>query len=134
MIQSGMDGWKSFYNITYFQEYLLIVFGGYVGSLFILSLAMLVSAKTRSAVLAVTVPFVILFVPSFLSSVNALSEILGLLPDQLLQISYAIGAFNLYELGGKVMGAVPVLFVLYLFLYAVMLPGMYWIYQKAEII
>lgn len=133
MIQSGMDGWKSFYNITYFQEYLLTVLGGYVGSLFILSLAMLVSAKTKSAVLAVTVPFIILFVPSFLSSVNALSEILGLLPDQLLQISYAIGAFNLYELGGKVTGAIPILFVLYLCLYAVMLPGTYRVYRKAEV-
>ena len=133
MIQSGMDGWKSFYNITYFQEYLLAVLGGYAGSLFILSLAMLVSAKTRSAVFAVTVPFIVLFVPSFLSSVNALSEILGLLPDQLLQISYAIGAFNLYELGGKVTGAIPILFALYLCLYVVMLPGTYRIYRRAEL-
>lgn len=132
-IQSGMDGWKSFYNITYFQEYLFTVLGGYIGSLFILSLAMLVSAKTRSAVLAVTIPFIVLFVPSFLSSVNPLSGILGLLPDQLLQISYAIGSFNLYELGGKVTGAVPILFVLYLSLYAVMLPGMYQVYRKAEV-
>ena len=98
-----------------------------------MSLAMLVSAKTRSAVFAVTVPFIVLFVPSFLSSVNALSEILGLLPDQLLQISYAIGAFNLYEPGGKVTGAIPILFVLYLSLYAVMLPGTYWAYRKAEV-
>lgn len=107
--------------------------GGYAGSLFILSLAMLVSAKTRSAVFAVTVPFIVLFVPSFLSSVNALSEILGLLPNQLLQISYAIGAFNLYEPGGKVTGAIPILFVPYLSLYAVMLPGTYWVYRKAEV-
>ena len=77
-----------------------------------------------------TVPFIVLFVPSFLSSVNALSEILGLLP---LQISYAIGAFNLYEAGGKVTGAIPILFVLYLSLYAVMLPGTYRVYRKAEV-
>ena len=83
-IQSGMDGWKSFYNITYFQEYLFTVLGGYIGSLFILSLAMLVSAKTRSAVLAVTIPFIVLFVP-------------------------------------------------YLSLYAVMLPGMYQVYRKEEV-
>ena len=58
---------------------------------------------------------------------------LGTLPDQLLQISYAIGAFNLYEPGGKVTGAIPILFVLYLSLYAVMLPGTYWAYRKAEV-
>ena len=42
-------------------------------------------------------------------------------------------AFNLYEAGGKVTGAVPILFVLYLSLYAVMLPGTYRVYRKAEV-
>lgn len=133
LIQTGMGGWKSFYNITFFQEYLLTVAGGYVGGLFILSLTMLVSARTRSAVLSVTVPFIILFVPSFLTSVNVLPKVMGLLPDQLLQISAGMNTFNLYELGGKVTGAIPVLFVLYLCLYLVMIPGTYRVYRKAEV-
>lgn len=96
-----------------------------VGSLFILSLAMLISAKTRSAVLAVTVPFIVLFIPSFLSGVNALNKVLGLLPDQLLQISSVINQFNLYELGGQVVGSVPILMVLYSCFCVIMIPWTY---------
>lgn len=61
------------------------------------------------------------------------SKVLGMLPDQLLQISAGMNTFNLYELGGKVTGAIPVLFVLYLCLYLVMIPGTYRVYRKAEV-
>ena len=86
-IQTGLGGWKSFYNISYLQDYLLTMIGGYLGSLFILTFSMLVTAKTRSTVLAVTIPFILLFIPSFLNGISILSNVLGLLPDQLLQIS-----------------------------------------------
>ena len=130
VIQTGLGGWKSFYNITFFQKYLLSMLGGYAGSLFILSLAMLISAKTRSAVLAVTMPFIVLFIPSFLSGVNALNKVLGLLPDQLLQISSVINQFNLYELGGQVVGSVPILMVLYSCLCVIMIPWTYRIFHR----
>lgn len=130
VIQTGLGGWKSLYNITFFQKYLLSMLGGYAGSLFILSLAMLISAKTRSAVLAVTMPFIVLFIPSFLSGVNALNKVLGLLPDQLLQISSVINQFNLYELGGQVVGSVPILMVLYSCLCVIMIPWTYRIFHR----
>lgn len=132
-VQTWLGGWKSFYNITLFQDYALTLISGYAGELFILSLSMLISAKTRSAVLASALPFIVLFVPSILSSVNVLSKLLGLLPDQLLQISTVINTFNLYQIGGIVMGAVPLLFVLYPVLFVLMLPGTYFVYSKAEI-
>lgn len=66
VIQTSWAFWKSFYNITYLQAYLLTVIGGYVGALFILAVSMLVSAKTHTTVLAVTIPFVLLFIQSFL--------------------------------------------------------------------
>lgn len=47
VIQTSWAFWKSFYNITYLQAYLLTVIGGYVGALFILAVSMLVSAKTH---------------------------------------------------------------------------------------
>ena len=47
-IQNGFANWKSFYNITYLQAYLLTVLGGYLGNLFILFLSMFASAKTHS--------------------------------------------------------------------------------------
>lgn len=132
-IQTGLGGWKSFCNITYLQDYYLTVFGGYIGSLFILFLSMLVSAKTRSTVMAVTIPFILLFLPSFLSGISALSEVLGLLPDQLLQLSNAVNYFNLYQVGGKVMGAIPIIMILYLILLCILLPELYHVYRKTEI-
>lgn len=134
VIQSGFANWKSFYNITYLQDYLLTVLGGYLGNLFILTLSMLVSAKTRSKTLAVTVPFILLFIPSFLNGISILSEVLGLLPDQLLQICTVIKMFNLYEIGGKIVGSVRILFTIYPILLFVLLPVIYQIYRKHQVI
>ena len=132
-IQAGFGSWKSFYNITYFENYLLTMVGGYIGSLFILTISMLISAKTKSTVLSVTVPFIFVFLPSFLSGFSALIEILGLLPDQLLQMNVAIKYFNLYQFGDRVIGAVPIIMILYAVLYVLMVPILYRVYQKAEI-
>lgn len=124
---------KGFYNITYIQEYLLIIFGGYIGTLFILALSMLISAKSCSAILAVTVPFIIMFVPSILKSTNISSSKLGLLPDQILQINSIISSYNLYQFGNRVIGAIPILFIVYLVLYIILIPMTYRIYHKVEI-
>ncbi len=132
-IQTGLGGWKSFYNISYLQDYLLTMIGGYLGSLFILTFSMLVSAKTRSTVLAVTIPFILLFIPSFLNGISILSSVLGLLPDQLLQISEAVNFFNLYQIGGKVIGAIPIIMILYFVLYCALLPILHHVYRKTEI-
>lgn len=133
VIQTSMSGWKSFYNITYFQEYFLTMLGGYLGSLFILTLSMFVSANNHSTVFAVTIPFILLFVPSLLNKISILSTVLGLLPDQLLQAREAINSFNLYQIGGKVIGAIPIIMILYSILYCILIPALYQVYRKAEI-
>lgn len=132
-IQNGTSNWKSFYNITYLQDYLLNVFGGYLGSLFILFLSMLASAKARSKALAVTIPFILLFIPSFLSGISVLSEVLGLLPDQLLQMRTAVKTFNLYQIGGNVVDAVPIILTMYFILLCMLLPVLYQVYRKTEV-
>ncbi|MCM1127010.1 MAG: ABC transporter permease subunit [Lachnospiraceae bacterium] len=128
-------GWKSFYNITIWQAYLLIIFGGYIGVLFMLLLVMLVSAKTKSAVLAVIVPFFLIFLPNFIADIPSaiVGQICGLLPDQLLQMNMAVCYFNLYEIGGKVMGAVPILLAVYLALSVVLGPVVWSVYRRAEV-
>lgn len=131
-IQTGFGGWKSFYNITYLQEYFLIVAGGYLGSLFILTLVMFLSARTRSTILPVTVPFILLFIPSFLSNASVLSEVLGLWPDQLLQMGQTVRMFNLYQVGDKVVGAVPIIMIIYPILSCALLPLLYHVYSKTE--
>lgn len=134
-VQADTFGWKCFYNIKVWQEYLLIIAGGYVGCLFIAFLTMWVSAKTRSAVLSVMVPFVIIFIPSFMGNIDSklVNKILGLMPDRLLQVNSAVRIFDLYELGGKVVGAIPILFVLYGVLAVVLIPVMYREYRFKQV-
>ena len=132
-IQNGFANWKSFYNITYLQAYLLTALGGYLGNLYILFLSMFASAKTHSKALAVTIPFILLFIPSFLSGISVLSEVLGILPDQLLQIPMAIKTFNLYQFGKKVVGAVPIIMIVYTVLFLLLLPILYHVYRRTEV-
>lgn len=133
-IQITGRGWKSFNNITIFQEYLLIIFGGYLGVLFMLLLVMLVSAKAKTAVLAVTVPFLFLFAPNFLMMIpdEVIDKICGLLPDQLLQMNMVVVYYNLYQIGGIVTGAAPILIAVYLPLTVILCPVIYQVYRKAE--
>lgn len=133
MIQTGFWHWKSFYNITYMQLYLLTVVAGYIGTVFCLFLSMLVSAKTHTAVVAVTIPFAILFLPLFVSNFDFLSEILGVFPDRLLQINEIINTFDLYHIGGKIVGSIPIMLVIYPILSILMVPLMYHFYHKTEI-
>ena len=54
------------YNITFGQEYLIILVCGYIASLLSASVAMLVSAKTHSANIAVCIPFILFCVSPFI--------------------------------------------------------------------
>ncbi len=133
VIQTSLGGWKSLYHMTYLEEYLLVILGGYVGALFILSMSMLVSAKTHTTVVAVTIPFLIVFIQSFFGGIPELTDVLGLLPDQLLQMNMAVSTFVLYEIRGKVVPSVPILMILYSVLFIILLPIMYGVYHKTEI-
>lgn len=139
----GADGafqllkWKAFYNITIGQAYALSVLGGYIGVIFLALLAMLMSALTRSQVVAVIVPYVLVlaanFAQSILSSWEVLPSILGLLPDQLLQLSVVLDDFNLYTIFGHVTGSVPLLFLLYSALSLALIPLVYRVYRKSQV-
>lgn len=129
--------WKAFYNLTIGQAYALSVLGGYVGTLFLALLAMIVSALTRSQVVAVIVPYVLVlaanFANSILSSWEVLPQILGLLPDQLLQVAQVLDDFNLYTIFGHVTGSVPLLFLLYSALSLALIPLIYRVYRKSQV-
>lgn len=91
--------------------------------------------KTNSSVIAVIVPFILIFLPSFLSgtSLPLLNKILGLLPDQMLQMNQVVKFFNLYEIGGKVFCAVPILIISYSILLLLIVPVIYFIYRRKEV-
>lgn len=131
-IQSALEGWKSFYRMDNGQEFLLILVGGYLGCLFMTALVMLVSAALKSSLVAVLVPFVLIFLPSFVGGIETpwMSKLLGLLPDQLLQLNMSVRLFQLYGLGKWIVGAIPLLLVLYLALTLVLVPIIYRAYRK----
>lgn len=134
-VQVDWVSWRCFYNITIWQKYLLIVFGGYLGCLFISFLSMLVSAMTKSAVLAVMVPGVLIFIPEFIANIDSpiVNKLISLLPNQLLQMGEVLRKFDLYSIGGKVFGEVPVIIVLYTVLTAIILPILYQGYRHKQI-
>lgn len=133
-IQISAMGWKSIYNITFLQEYLLIAAGGYVGCLFADSLAMLVSARTKSTVVSVIVPFAVIFAPSVIRLVNSplADKINGLMPYQLTQINYLLSEFYVYRIFGVFCGAVGILLVGYLIAAVLLQPVMYLVFRRRQ--
>ena len=128
-----LDLWRSAYNITFLQAYLLIVAGGYVGTLFAAILAMIVSAASRSTTTAVIVPFLILCAFPFLSRIITLPGVCSFFPDQLLEVYITVKEFHLVELGGKVMSVATVIIPAYLALCLVLLPALYQVYRKSQV-
>lgn len=141
----GFDGWncpvqilywKSFYNISILQLSLLTVVFGYIGTLFLTFLTMWVSAKTKSAVFSVIVPFIIIFLPSILENIgnDAVNRVIGLLPDRLLMGDSVATAFSLYSVGKTVLGAMQILPWLYMALTALLVPAMYRGFSRKQIL
>lgn len=124
--------WKSFYNLTYMEAYLLAVAGGYIGNLFFAFLSMWVSAKTRSSVVAVTIPFIAIVLPGMLkeTSIQWLNELIALLPDQLMQVCNVIQNLDTYDLGFAVIGRVPILFAVYSVFTILLVPFLYIAYRR----
>lgn len=127
-----IDMWKSFYHLTMGKAWLLTVVGGYIGNLFFAFLTMWVSAKTRSTVFASMVPFLLVFLPTFLENLNSdwVSKALGLFPHQLLEIYQALRYFYVYDFGIAVKGALEIIPLLYLLLSAALVPMMYFRFRK----
>ncbi len=132
LIQTNQGGWKSFYLLTNWQQYVLTILGGYIGTLFLMLLTMLVSARTKSPVAAVTVPFILLFLPSFIDGGSSpfIGKIMGILPDRLLDVNVSLVLFYFYEIGGKVFGALHVLPIFYTVLSIILIPVIYQVYRK----
>lgn len=128
-----LDLWRSVYNITFLQAYLFIVLGGYIGTIFASTLAMLVSALTRSTPTAIIVPFIVLCAFPFLSRIITLPGLCSFFPDQLLEIYLDIKESGLMTLGGKVTTIATVIVPVYAVICLIFQPILYKVYKKVEI-
>lgn len=135
MIQASTFGWKSFYNISVWKEYLIIICAGYLGCLVFSLVTMLVSAKTQKAVIAIMTSFILIILPSYLTGIKLpyWDEILAILPDRLLQIKSQFSQFILYNIGDIVIPSIPILFIIHILLCCTICPVIYRIYKNTVV-
>ena len=126
--------WKSIYNIPMWQAWILVLVSGYIGSLFLAFLTMWISAKTRSAVFAVTIPFIFVFLPAFLDRMPGwLGKVSGLMPAHLLEVYQNLGTFKILSVFGKVFRTLDICIMLYLILAILLIPILYREFQKVKL-
>ncbi len=127
--------WKSLYNITMQQAWVLAVSCGYLGNLFLGILTMLISAKTKSAAVAVSMPFVMIFIPVILQgTVDALSTFASLMPSTLLEFYQHLSTFDLVTVFGKVFRVADLCIPLYGLLTLILVPILYREYRTKQIV
>ena len=123
-----MKNWKSIYNLTFQQRNLLALLDGFLIWLFFIAVAMLVSAATRSAGLAVIVPAMLILIPSFLDANGITKEssfLMGFFPDKMARAYVGNFPYILGTLFGKVVPMLYIQRILYIFL-VVMLTLVSW--------
>lgn len=127
--------WKSLYNITMRQAWVLAVSCGYLGNLFLGILTMLISAKTKSAAVAVSMPFIVIFIPVILQgTVDALSTFASLMPSTLLEFYQHLSTFDLVTVFGKVFRVADLCIPLYGLLTLILIPILYREYRTKQIV
>lgn len=135
MIQTYPGSWNIRHNMTFLQYYRLVLGAGYLGFLFIGLLVMWISVKTKSSILAVLIPSLMLLLPMFLHEIYNLflRRVLGMLPHWLMDIGQALRYQYLYKVGGQVICLVPIILVLYSFLTLLLVFLCYWEYRHKQI-
>ena len=118
------------YDITFGQLYLIILVCGYIASLLSASIAMLISAKTHSANIAVCVPFILFCVSPFVGRALPFDTFFQLTPDQLVNILNCARDPYIYQIGSLVFRQIPFIMLFYALAAAVFLPLIYQCYRR----
>ena len=117
------------------QAWVLTMICGYIGNLFLTALTMFISAKTKSSVIAVTTPFVIMFIPSFLQGMTDwLDTVIAMMPVSLLEFYQHLGTFDLITIFGKVFRVMDVSLPLYAILTVTLVPVIYREFRRKQIV
>ena len=125
-----LDQPYSIYNITFGEEYLILLLSGYIASLLSASVAMLVSAKTHSANIAVCIPFILFCVSPFIGRALPFGTFFQLTPDQLLNILNCAREPYIYQIGSMVFRQIPFVMLFYTLVAAVFLPVIFQCYRR----
>lgn len=120
----------SIYAVTYMEQYLLILLGGYVAGLISVTTSMLIAAKTHSTSLAVAVPFILFCVSPFIGRALPFDTLFKLTPDQLMNIINCIKLPLIYQVGKTVFRQIPFILLFYGVISLVLLPFIYRSYHR----
>lgn len=93
---------------------------------------MWVSAATKSSILAAMIPWILIFVPSFVRDIPFLDDVMALFPDRLLRVYESLRYFELFELFGKVINAIPLQFAIYIPVTLLLIPFIYQTYRNKQ--
>lgn len=114
-LQSHAGYWFLWENMTFLQKYLLSLTAGYAGYLFVGFLTMWISAKTKSSVLAVLIPSLVILLPEYLGVDHSsfMFYVIGILPDRLLDFGGALSYLLLYPLGDHILTSRRIILAVY---------------------
>lgn len=121
----------SIYVMTQGQYYLLIVLCGYIASLLSASVTMLVTAKMRTAKVAVCLPFFMFCVMLFIArSLSEVTRIVYYATDVLTNVIQAVKVPILFQAGDVVIPQLPLVMALYFAVSVILLPFIYRSYSR----
>lgn len=136
-IQSSFAGWKSFYHITNSQAFWMVLLLGYLGCLFISTLAMFLSSKVKSSFATIIFLVLIILVPSTIGKQvitgSLMDKLLNILPHQMLLGWTLLRTYIFYDAYGNVITPYQTLPVIYSLLSAVFLPLAYYAFRKHKL-
>ena len=106
----------SMYGINFLERYLLILLSGYVACLFSAGIAMLLFVRTKSAISAMSISFLLFAGLPLLAGNDAFESFRMLMPDRLFHVPENINLPCMYQLGNIVCSQSALLIALYSFL------------------
>ena len=108
-----MESPYSMYGINFLERYLLILLSGYVACLFSVGMTLLLFVKTKSAISAMSISFLLFAGLPLLAGNDAFESFRMLMPDRLFHVPENINLPCVYQLGNIVCSQSTLLIVLY---------------------
>ncbi len=136
ILADPMENWRSIYNLTFWQRNLLALMDGYLVWMLFTAVAMMVSAVTKSAGLAVTVPALLILIPNILDTNGITREssfFMSFFPDKMVRAYVGNFPYILATLFGEVMPMLYVQRILYIGAIIVLTLVCWQVYRRKQV-
>lgn len=120
----------SIYNVSLGEQYILILFSGYIACLLSALISMLIASKTRKSPLAIFVSFLLFAVSPFIARAFDYKTFFTLTPDSLMNIINSAKIPYIYQINTVVFRQIPFIMCFYSLLVIMFMPLVYRVYKK----